>query len=53
LQRKQELSETEIRRQAATLAGMKFAAPVLAADARRPAAELAQTVMRGIMELTP
>ena len=53
LQRKQELTETEIRRQAATLAGMKFTVPVLAADARRPADAVAQTVMRGIVELTP
>jgi len=51
LQRKQELSETEIRRQAATLAALKFSAPVLAADARRPAAEVAQTVMQRLIEV--
>jgi thymidylate kinase len=49
LQRKQELSEPEIRRQAATLSALKFSAPVLAADASRPASEVAQTVMRRIV----
>jgi len=51
LQRKQELSETEIRRQSATLATLKFSAPVVAADARRPAAEVAQTVMQRLVEV--
>jgi thymidylate kinase len=51
LQRKQELAETEITRQAAALDGLPLAAArVVAADASQPEAEVAQTVMQAILE---
>ncbi len=52
LRRKQELSEQEIREQAATLARLNFsAARVIAADAREPADVVAQKVMTAIREV--
>jgi len=45
LQRKQELSEPEIRRQAATLSALKFSAPVLATADADTLQEVIEVVM--------
>jgi thymidylate kinase len=54
LQRKQELSEAEILRQAATLETLEFKpARVIAADASRSAEEIARTVLAEIVKAAP
>jgi thymidylate kinase len=54
LQRKQELSEAEILRQAATLETLEFKpARVIAADASRSAEEVARTTLAEIVKAAP
>ena len=54
LARKQELSEAEIRRQGAVLDHLEFqAAHTLEVAASQPAADIAQTILRKIIEIAP